>query len=389
MNRLFSKRSGESSNFKIPNKYMPEEKGQQQFFMRRALELGEKGRFTAPPNPWVGCVIVNKGKIVGEGFHRRVGYPHAEIEALQAAGTLARDSTVYVTLEPCCHLGRTPPCTYSLIRARVKKIIIPFLDPDSHVRGKGISELRHAGIEVQEECCQDEALKSLEPYLFHRKHLRPFCVLKVASSLDGRIAAQDGTSQWITGEEARRDAHQLRAASQAILIGKGTVLADNPRLTVRGFEKENFIPPLRVFLDSKGEVTPNGHLFDVNLGKTLVYTTSFCPQLRIQQWRDSGIDVEIVEEEEKNVSISEVLKNLGKRGVVQLLIEGGAKIHHSFLSRGYAEKVILYQGGCLLGTEGKSVFGFPSPLSIDRAPRWKLESATALGNDVKLVYQPT
>src|ERR1700733_11932243 len=199
--------------------YMRESKEQQLFFIRWAIQLGERGRHTAPPNPWVGCVIVKGGSILGEGYHEATGAKHAEVMAIEKAGVLARGATAYVSLEPCPHQGRTPPCVDALIKAGIQQVVIPLLDPDPHVSGKGVARLKKAGIEVVVGIGQEEAARSLEPYLFQRVTKRPFCVLKSAISLDGRTAAADGSSHWITSDEARQDVHRLRAESQAILVG--------------------------------------------------------------------------------------------------------------------------------------------------------------------------
>src|SRR5256886_11759118 len=198
--------------------------------MAAAVARGEQGRLTAAPNPWVGCVLVRDGEIVGRGFHRAAGEPHAEALALAQAGGRARGATAVVTLEPCTHFGRTPPCTPALVEAGVARVVVAVLDPDPRVSGRGVEELRAAGVAVDVGVGAAEAEASLRPYLHHRRTGRPLCLLQAAVSLDGRTAAADGTSQWITGPEARADAHRLRAESQAVIVGAGTALADRPSL---------------------------------------------------------------------------------------------------------------------------------------------------------------
>src|SRR5688572_586191 len=245
--------------------------------MAQAVALGERGRLTAAPNPWVGCVVVAAdGQVVGRGFHRRAGEPHAEVHALRQAGDRARGATAYVTLEPCAHQGRTPPCAPALVEAGVSRVVVAVLDPDEKVAGRGIEILRAAGIAVDIGVAAEDAARSLAPYLHHRRTGRPQCLLKTATSTDGRTAAADGTSQWITGPEARADAHRLRAESGAVVVGAGTALADRPMLTFRSLDfEEGLTPPqpLRVLIDAAGRVPADGPLFDPTLAPTLVITT--------------------------------------------------------------------------------------------------------------------
>ncbi|HVM39257.1 MAG TPA: bifunctional diaminohydroxyphosphoribosylaminopyrimidine deaminase/5-amino-6-(5-phosphoribosylamino)uracil reductase RibD, partial [Acidimicrobiia bacterium] len=229
--------------------------------MRQAVIEGERGRLGAPPNPWVGAVVVSEGEIVGVGHHARPGSAHGEAAAVSAAGERARGATVYVTLEPCNHHGRTGPCTEALISAGVARVVVGVEDPDALVAGTGIARLREAGIDVAVGVEAATVERSLRPYLHQRSTGRAFCVVKTAVSIDGRTAAADGTSKWITGEAARDDAHALRAASQAIVVGSGTALADAPELTVRRVAAPP-VPPLRVVLDGRGRVPARGPLFD-------------------------------------------------------------------------------------------------------------------------------
>ncbi len=356
---------------------MQESKEQQLFFMRWAIELAEKGRCTAPPNPWVGCVIVKKGAIIAEGFHEAAGKAHAETVALEKAGALAQGATAYVTLEPCSHHGKTPPCVDAIIRAGIKKVVIPILDPDPRVAGKGIQALKNAGIEVIVGVGEKEATSSLAPYLFQRKHNRPWCVLKTAMSLDGRTAATDGSSMWITGEEAREDVQLLRAKSQAVLIGAQTALIDKPKLTVRSYDLPR--PPLRVVLDRRGTVPPEGPLADITLAPTLLFTTS---ETHKQVWEKCGAEVIL----QKEPSLHAVLDELGKRGIIQLLIEGGSQIHTAFLKENLVNQLVVYIGNCLLGDQGKPFLtNFLVP-NIKDAPRLTLERASRFENDLRLDY---
>jgi diaminohydroxyphosphoribosylaminopyrimidine deaminase/5-amino-6-(5-phosphoribosylamino)uracil reductase len=272
--------------------------GNDERLLRRALELGSLGRRRTAPNPWVGCVLVDgDDTVVGEGTTEPPGSRHAEIVALAAAGDRARGGTAYVTLEPCAHHGRTPPCTDALVASGVARVVVGITDPDPNVAGRGLEDLRARGIDavVAPDTVGAEVRRSLAPYLHHRRTGRAFCVLKTATSLDGRTAAADGTSQWITGPEARADAHELRADSQAIVVGAGTALADRPALTVREAGPPPLErPPLRVLLDARGRVPAAGPLFEVARAPTLVVTTERAPSAAVDAWRAAGAKVESV-----------------------------------------------------------------------------------------------
>ncbi|MCH9627514.1 MAG: Riboflavin biosynthesis protein RibD [Chlamydiales bacterium] len=352
---------------------MQETKEQQLFFMRYAIRLGEKGRITAPPNPWVGCVLAKEGEILAEGYHVAPGHPHAEAVALEKAGPLAQGATAYISLEPCSHQGRTPPCALALIKSGVKNVVIPFLDPDPKVAGTGVQALKEAGIEVTVGVAAEEARLSLEPYLHHRQTQRPFCVLKAAMSIDGRTAAADGTSKWISSDEARQDAHRLRAESQAILIGSETARLDHPQLTVRTMDVKQ---PLRVVIDSEGRVPPEGPLFDPSLAPTLVFTTN-------STWKKEGIEVIWL----SKVTLEAVLEELGKRSVMQLLVEGGSRLHAAFLKEGLAHRFYLYVGDCLLGSRGMPLIPGLEVTTMEEAPRWQLEGVHRFGGSVRLDYR--
>lgn len=358
--------------------YMHASKEQQLFFMRWAIQLGEKGRCTAPPNPWVGCVLVKDGEIIAEGYHAAAGKPHAEIVALEKAGPLAKGATAYVSLEPCSHHGRTAPCVHALIAAGIKQVIIPLLDPDPRVSGTGVAALREAGIDVVVGMAQEEASRSLAPYLFQRRTKRPYCLLKSAMSLDGRTAAADGTSQWITGEEARRDVHFLRAESQAILVGSRTALTDNPRLTVRDFPYP-IKQPLRVLLDRQGRVPAQGPLADMTLAPTLVFTSSSPAK---DAWERCGAEVYF----SPAITLKDILEELGKREIIQLLVEGGSALHAAFLKENLVNQFTLYMGNCLLGSHGHPLIPDFPIATLSEAPRWSLESVRRFGNDLRLDY---
>jgi diaminohydroxyphosphoribosylaminopyrimidine deaminase/5-amino-6-(5-phosphoribosylamino)uracil reductase len=358
--------------------------------MGRAVALGERGRRTAPPNPWVGCVVVCNGEIVGEGFHAAPGRPHAEIEALADAGSRARRATAYVTLEPCAHRGRTGPCVDALVDAGVRRVVVALEDPDAQVRGRGIARLRERGVEVEVGTGAAEAEASLAPYLHHRRTGRAYCVLKTALSVDGRVAAANGSSRWITGRAARADAHRLRAESQAVLVGSGTALADRPELTARDVVPPVDRQPLRVLLDARGRVPAEGPLFDTAVAPTLVLTSDQAPAVAVDAWRDAGAKVETlpVAPTGVGVDLGQALGRLGGEGVLQALVEGGPTLHGALLESALADWLIAYIGPTWLGRDGRPAFDRSGPSTIATASRFELVTVTRLGEDVRLEYSP-
>jgi len=364
--------------------------------MRMAIKEGEKGRETAPSNPWVGCVIERNGSIESTGYHKKSGTPHAELVALNkvswARGNYWRKSTIYTTLEPCNHYGRTPPCTDAIIKAGFKRVVTACQDPDDRVAGTGIAKLRDAGIEVVSGVLEEEASWSLRSYLHHRRTGYPYVVLKTASSLDSKVACADGSSQWITGVEARKDVHNLRAESQAIICGSGTVLKDNPSLTVRR-GRDTDVRPLRVVLDGSGKLGPGGdldktklNLFNTSIAPTLFVTSSRVSSDIQEYWKKQGVEVLIVPEINGRLNLVSVLDNLGKRGILQLMVEGGSKVYSDFISRGLVQEIVMYQGNCLIGSNGLSAFRMPIAEKIENVPRLKLKDVKTFGNDVKMTY---
>jgi diaminohydroxyphosphoribosylaminopyrimidine deaminase/5-amino-6-(5-phosphoribosylamino)uracil reductase len=358
-------------------------------FMERALFLANQARIISPPNPWVGCVIVNQNKIVGKGFTQTPGKSHAEIIALQQAKELAKGATVYVTLEPCAHFGRTPPCVNALIEAGISRVVIGVQDPDHHVQGKGIKVLSEAKIQVTTGILSDAISSSLAPYLYHRRTGLPYCLLKSAVSVDGRIAAKDRSSRWISSPEARLDAHLQRAESQAIIVGAGTACIDQPALTVRNTPNKPSKPPLRVILDAQGQVKAKGPLFDTSFAPTMIITTKLCSQETINLWKQHGVMVEIVSSAKNGIGVDlkEAMKLLGKKGILQAMIEGGAKVLGAFLETKMVNKLILYVGGSILGSEGLPLFATNSISTIEESPQLQLLGTKVLGNSVRLDYQ--
>ena len=353
-------------------------------WMRRALELAEGGRGVVAPNPLVGAVVVREGRAVGEGFHRGPGTAHAEVAALHEAGVAARGATLYTTLEPCAHFGRTPPCTSAIVDAGVVRVVAALRDPHDIVDGRGFAQLRDAGLEVTEDVCAAAAARQLQGYATQVRTGLPFVVLKMAATLDGKVAARDGSSRWITGEDARADAHRLRAESDAILVGSGTALADDPSLTVRDATREG-APPLRVLADARGRVETGGHLFDGQV-PTLVATTERSAVTLREAWRNAGAEVVMLPEGSGgSVSVRALVEALGKRDVQQLLIEGGPTLAWSAVEEDVVDRLVLYLAPKLLGGAGApSVLGGAGFAPLGTAAELDVVDVRTVGRDLRV-----
>lgn len=361
-------------------------------FMAQAIAAADGARLRAAPNPWVGCVLVREGVVLATGATQPPGGRHAEAEVLAevlAAAGDARGATAYVTLEPCSHVGRTPPCADALIAAGVTRVVSAVEDPDPDVAGRGHARLRDAGVEVVVGVGADRVALQLGPYLHHRRTGHAFALLKTAMSLDGRTSAADGTSQWITGSDARADAHRLRAESQAIIVGPGTARADRPSLTVHDAAVAPAGQPLRVVLDAKGAVAVEGALFDVSLAPTLVFTTVAAPAPVRDAWFGAGVDVETVGAgvSGRGVDLDAVLTHLGsERGVLQAMIEGGGKLHGALVAEGLADRIVTYIAPVMLGERGRAVVAYPGADTLADAPRWHVSDVRPVGVDVRITY---
>jgi diaminohydroxyphosphoribosylaminopyrimidine deaminase/5-amino-6-(5-phosphoribosylamino)uracil reductase len=309
--------------------------------------------------------------------------------ALEAAGDQARGATAYVTLEPCSHHGRTGPCVEAILGSGIERVVVAVEDPDPRVHGRGLARLREAGVTVEVGPGAAEAADSLASYLHHRSTGRASCLVKTATSIDGRVTAADGSSQWITGDEARADAHDLRADSQAIVVGAGTALADRPALTVRLASGPVARPPLRVVLDARGRVPADGPLFDPALARTLVLTTAAAPAPVLEAWRSSGAEVEIIDAAPDGVGVDlgVVLGILGRYGVLSAMVEGGPTLHGSLLAGELVDRVVAYVAGVVLGPEGRATFAGPGPRTLSEAARLELLDARVFGPDVRLDYR--
>lgn len=318
--------------------------------MREALRLAAHGRGRTSPNPMVGAVLVRDGRIVGAGWHRKAGTEHAEIHALRMAGELARGSTLFVTLEPCSHTGRTGPCARAVIEAGVKRVVAAMEDPNPIVSGRGFQMLQETGIEVSCGLLEQEARKLNEAFLTWVTEKRPFVTLKMAMTLDGKTATAGGESQWITGEEARLRGHELRDENDAILVGIGTVLADRPSLTTR-LPDGNGKNPLRIVLDSHARTPADTPMLRDDAAPVIIAATEAASPENVKRLRETGAEVLFVGSG-PTVELPGLLRTLGDRKICSLLVEGGSTVHFSFLRAGLADKVCAFIAPILVGGKG-------------------------------------
>jgi diaminohydroxyphosphoribosylaminopyrimidine deaminase/5-amino-6-(5-phosphoribosylamino)uracil reductase len=353
--------------------------------MRHALALGRRGIGRTGANPSVGCVMVsNDGRIVGRGRTSDGGRPHAEMNALAAAGDSARGATAYVTLEPCATVTDTPSCADSLIGAGVRRVVVAIQDPDSRTNGAGIAKLRNAGIEVATDVLADEAQQAHEGFFTRTLSNRPFVTLKIAQSLDGMTASASGASKWITGEEARRYGHLLRAQNDAILVGINTVVADDPSLTCRLPGLEN-LSPLRVVLDTRLRLSETSKLaMTTKTTPTMVFTTAATGTERL---RNVGVEVvQVARDARGRPELSALLTELAKRNVTRLLVEGGATVHAAFLDRDLADRLEIFTAPIVFGAAGHGSIDALAALSLEEAPRFRRISQRQVGIDLLESY---
>ena len=358
--------------------------------MGLAIATASRARRLSPPNPWVGAVVLSaSGEVVGSGSTQAPGGSHAEVAALLEAGELARDGVLVVTLEPCNHQGRTPACTEQIIAAGISRVVVAIEDPDPLVSGSGIERLRSAGLQVSLGTRAAEVCDQLAPYLHQRLTGRAFCVVKTAMSLDARSVARDGTSQWITGPEARADAHNLRADSQAVIIGAGTALADSPSLNARDATPPATRQPNRVLLDARGRVPATGPLFDQSIAATIVFTTDSADAQAVEAWRAAGALVEVVEPQGSGVHLEQVLQVLAsKYGVLQAMVEGGAAMHAAFIEASLVDRVVAYVAPTFLGRDGRLAFDLDGPSTVMDASKWRITNTMLVGSDIRITLEP-
>ncbi|PXW49023.1 diaminohydroxyphosphoribosylaminopyrimidine deaminase [Erwinia sp. AG740] len=363
-----------------------------EFYMARALELARRGRFTTAPNPNVGCVIVRDGEIVGEGYHQKAGEPHAEVHALRMAGDKARGATAYVTLEPCSHHGRTPPCADALVAGGVARVVAAMQDPNPQVAGRGLHRLQQAGIAVQHGVLMDQAEKINRGFLKRMRTGFPYVQLKLGASLDGRTAMASGESQWITSPQSRQDVQRFRAQSAAILSSSATVLADDPSLTVRWSEldtdTQRLYPqsavrqPVRVIVDSQSRVTPHHRLVS-QPGQTWLARVS----QDAQSWPD-GVEQLTMPLHGGGIDLVALMMTLGKRQINTVWVEAGAHLAGALLQAGVVDELIVYLAPTLLGDAARSLCVLPGVEQLSQAPLFDMTDVRQIGPDVRLTLKP-
>lgn len=352
-------------------------------FMKRALALAENGIGKANPNPLVGAVIVKGGRIIGEGWHERYGEAHAEVNAMKNAFENVEAATIYVNLEPCCHFGKTPPCTELLIEKKVKRVVVGTLDPNPLVAGKGVERLRASGIQVTTGVLEEECQQLNEVFFHYIQRKRPFVVLKAATSLDGKIAAPSGESKWITKEEARRDVQTLRNRYSAIMVGVETVIKDNPELTCRYEGGRN---PVRIILDSSLRI-PEGSRVLTDQGRNTTYlacTERASPE-KVKQLGAFGAKVIPCRSRNGRIDLEDLVEKLGALSIDSILLEGGATVNESAIAQGIVNKLILYVAPKIIGGESSKTFvGGLGISSLDQAYQLRIESMERVGEDMKI-----
>lgn len=357
-------------------------------YMAQAIKLAELGQFTTHPNPNVGCVIVKNNSVIGQGYHHAAGGPHAERHALNQAGSLAKGSSVYVTLEPCSHTGRTGPCADALIRAGVSRVVIGMQDPNPKVSGQGIKKLRDAGIYVVSECLES-ACEALNPGFLKRMRTgMPYLRLKLACSLDGATAMASGQSQWITGADARRDVQSYRARSAAILTGSGTVLSDDPSLNVRQAELNFKYPgkirqPVRVVIDSQHKLSDQYKIFNDGQPVFLLSTSE-----RADSWPDSVTHCVIpAAPDSTKVDLASAMQQLAKLEINDVWVEAGARLAGALIDAKLVDELIIYQAPILLGQQTRRLVEFNALSQLENASRWQYVSQTRVGKDLKIILK--
>ncbi|VVB52707.1 2,5-diamino-6-ribosylamino-4(3H)-pyrimidinone 5'-phosphate reductase [uncultured archaeon] len=353
-------------------------KKKDELFMRQCIKLAKKG-FTSP-NPMVGAVIVKNGAVIAEGYHKQAGKPHAEIEALRKAGKKAEGATMYVNLEPCCHFGKTPPCTKAIIKAGIKEVAAATKDPNPLVAGNGLRELNKAGIKTRHGILKKEAQPLNEAFIHYMTKKTPYVTLKMATTLDGKTATSTGESKWITGEKSRRNVHEMRARNDAIIVGVNTILKDNPTLTTHKISKKD---PLKAILDSHLRTPPTAKI--LKEGKTIIFTTpQHNPNKRIHL-ESKGAKIIVTNAKNGRTNIKDAVKTLGKLGITSILIEGGSEVAADALKEKVVHKVVFYVAPKIIGgRRSKPAVGGEGVASLSKAYRIREFSAEPCGEDIIL-----
>jgi diaminohydroxyphosphoribosylaminopyrimidine deaminase / 5-amino-6-(5-phosphoribosylamino)uracil reductase len=371
---------------------MPAQDQLDAFYMARAIYLAKKGLYTTAPNPRVGCVLVKDGRIIGEGWHEQAGLPHAEIEALNNSTEDVAGATAYVTLEPCSHHGRTPPCCETLGKAGIKRVVAAMQDPNPKVSGQGFAYLKAAGVEISCGVLEEDAWALNRGFIKRMTEGKPFVRSKLAMSLDGRTAMASGESQWITSPEARADVHRLRAESSAILTGINTVLADDPSLTAR-IDKE-VVQPIRVVLDSHLQIPTNAKMLGLT-GRTIILTckqsNAVCPELveghkdKLQKLQNVGAEVYQLPEKQGRLDLAEVMKFLAGQEINEVLVEAGAVLNGTLLAENLMDEWVIYMAAKILGDQGRGLFHLPGLDKLSGSKKMKFKDVRRVGQDIKII----
>lgn len=349
-------------------------------FMRRALRLAIKGQGRVSPNPMVGSVVVSRGgKVLGCGYHAKAGEPHAEILALREAGKKAKGATLYITLEPCAHFGRTPPCVTNIIGAGIKRVVIGAKDPNPLVAGKGFRKLRRAGIKVLTGVLSSQCESLNEGYNKFITSGLPFVTLKLASTLDGRIATGKGEAKWITGAKSRRLVHEMRSKHDAVMVGSGTAVKDDPRLNVRGIKGS--AQPVKVVLDRRLRISGGAKIFSGG-GPVLIYTGKRASRKKQEALRALGATVVVVAETKEGLSLKRVCRDLATRGIVSVMVEGGATLAASMIRAGLVDRLSIFYAPKLLGSDGIAMIGELKVARLKNSPKLKKVRVRSIGEDI-------
>jgi len=376
MNNIQDSNSHLANNVEAPS----EEVSSDQIFMQQVLGLAAQGVNSTQPNPMVGCIIVNDGEIVGQGYHHKAGEFHAERLALQQAGVKARGATAYVSLEPCCHQGRTPPCTDGLIDAGISRVVAAMRDPNPLVEGGGFELLQGAGIEVEFGVLEEQARWLNRGFVSRMARKRPWVMLKSAATLDGRTAAYDGESKWITSSQARESVQTLRASCSAIITGVGTVLSDDPQMNVRDPQQER--QPWRVVLDSQLQMPLEARIIGGDQ-KLVIFTLSDDLE-KMAALIEAGAEVIRLDSDGPQLDLVKVLSELAKWQCNEVFIEAGQTLSGAFVEAGLVDELVLFYAGSVLGDQGKSMFKFGSPMPFQGKAHFKVCDTTMVGEDVRI-----
>ncbi|MCF8192459.1 MAG: bifunctional diaminohydroxyphosphoribosylaminopyrimidine deaminase/5-amino-6-(5-phosphoribosylamino)uracil reductase RibD [Burkholderiales bacterium] len=353
-------------------------------YMAQALRLAARGLFTTTPNPRVGCVLVKGGEVVGEGWHVRAGGPHAEVAAIAASTVPVRGATAYVTLEPCSHTGRTPPCTDALIAAGIAEVVYAMPDPNPEVAGGGAAALQAAGVGVRAGLMAEAAAALNRGFISRMTRGRPWLRLKVAATLDGRTALADGDSRWITGKPARTDVHRLRAQACAVMTGIGTLLADDPLLNVRHVDTER--QPLRVVVDNN--LAFPTHAATLREPGGVLVATASSDDDRIEAVRAAGAEVLQLNTARGRVDLSRLLKSLGERGLNEVLVEAGQNLNGALIGKGLVDELIVYLNARVMGSSGRGMFALTALETMEHAPGFVIADVRMLGPDLRVTLHP-